>query len=110
MKKIIACVICAVCVCGLWSMACASYNEEMGHCYDERDLYSLTTVVCDFDYENDLVYCEDFNGEVWCFEGIEDWVLGDIASFVMYNHKTPIIYDDEIINVKYCGWFDGWEG
>lgn len=108
MKKFFA--VCGILVllvaCGNMVAAC----DANSHRYlDACDIYALTTVVVDFDYENDIVYCQDFNGEVWAFDGIEDWVLGDIASLTMYNSGTEIIYDDEIINVKYCGWFDGWE-
>lgn len=77
--------------------------------FETCDLYAKTTVVVEVDYEYDLVYCKDFNGEVWCFSGCEDWIVGDIASLLMYNSGTEIIYDDEIVSVTYSGWFDGWE-
>lgn len=75
-----------------------------------EDVYSLTTVVIAVDYDNDCVYCQDFNGEVWCFSGCEDWAINDVCSMVMYDNHTPIISDDEIVSMKYCGWFDRWQG
>lgn len=69
--------------------------------------YALTTQVVQVDYENDVVVCQDFNGDLWTFEGCEDWLYGDIASMVMNDKGTPIKYDDEIISVRYGGWFDG---
>ena len=69
--------------------------------------YALTTQVVQVDYENDVVVCQDFNGNLWKFKGCEDWLYGDIASMVMNDKGTPEKYDDEIISVRYGGWFDG---
>lgn len=73
----------------------------------EESTYALTTQVVQLDYENDLVVCEDFNGNLWEFSGCEDWMYGDIASLVMNDMGTPSIYDDEIISARYSGYFDG---
>lgn len=73
----------------------------------DENLYALTTQVVQVDYENDVVVCQDFNGDLWTFEGCEDWLYGDIASMVMNDKGTPIKYDDEIVSVRYGGWFDG---
>lgn len=69
--------------------------------------YALTTQVVQVDYENDLVVCQDFNGNLWEFSGCEDWMYGDIASLVMNDCGTPEIYDDEIVSARYSGYFDG---
>ena len=73
----------------------------------EESTYALTTQVVQVDYENNVVVCQDFNGNLWEFEGTEDWMYGDIASFVMNDMGTPSIYDDEIISARYSGYFDG---
>lgn len=70
--------------------------------------YALTTVVVELDTENDVVTCEDFNGNLWEFEGCEDWTIGDIASLLMSNRGTEKIYDDTIIDTRYSGYFEGW--
>ena len=70
--------------------------------------YALTTQVVQVDYENDVVVCQDFNGNLWEFSGCEDWMYGDIASLVMNDMGTPEIYDDEIVvPPQYGGYFDG---
>ena len=74
----------------------------------KENLYSLTTKVIEVNYEKDIVICQDFNGTIWEFEGTEDWNCGDIAAFVMDDKGTPEIYDDEIISIRYNGWFKGW--
>ena len=108
MKKLISVmVLLVVMVCSMCIGASANASE--GRNFNENHIYSLTTVVVDVDYENNRVYCKDFNGEVWCFNGCEDWIEGDIASMVMFDNGSKIIYDDEIISIKYCGWFEGWE-
>lgn len=95
-------IICAMCM-------GADANANEGRNFNENHIYSLTTVVKYVDYGYDKVYCEDFNGEVWCFNGCEDWMEGNIASMVMYDNGTSIIYDDEIISIRYCGWLEGWK-
>lgn len=63
--------------------------------------YALATKVIELDYEQDIVYCEDGNGNVWSFYGTEDWDIGDIASLCMNDMGTEQIYDDKIINARY---------
>ena len=76
--------------------------------------YPMTTVVCDIDEENDIVTCMDFNGFTWQFEGVEEWQVGWIASFIMDDMGTADIHDDVILDVKYDGWLNstawGWDG
>ncbi len=72
------------------------------------ETYALTTVVVSLDYDADVVECMDFNGNVWAFDGVEDWSLFDVCSMTMDDMDTSIIYDDVIINCRYDGWLDGW--
>ena len=105
MKKMISVlVILVIMVCGM----CIDASASEGRNFNENHIYSLTTVVEYVDYNHDKVYCKDFNGEVWCFNGCEDWIEGDIASMVMFDNGSKIIYDDEIISIRYNGWFEGW--
>lgn len=109
MKKLInVMVLLVVMVCGMCIGSGASASENV-RVIDGCDIYAQTTVVVEVNYDEDVVYCQDFNGNVWTFEGCEDWIEGDIASMVMYNSGTEIIYDDEILSVWYSGWFDGWK-
>lgn len=66
--------------------------------------YALTVKVVSIDLENDLVTCEDCNGNLWQFFGVEDWEVGDSASLLMNDSGTPEIWDDVIENVKYNNW------
>ena len=70
--------------------------------------YPLTTRVVEVDEDADLVTCEDFNGNLWEFEGCEDWQEGDIASLLMNSKGTEKIFDDEILLAHYNGTFEGW--
>ena len=72
------------------------------------DSYALTTKVVELDHENDVVVCEDFNGNLWEFYGCEDWQINDVASLLMNDNGTPTIYDDEIVSARYNGTFEGW--
>lgn len=79
--------------------------------YVEREavgstLYPLTTVVTEINIKTDMVYCTDTNGNTWSLTGVEDYSTGDIVSLLINNKGTEAIYDDEIINHKYCGTMD----
>ena len=76
---------------------------------DNHKMYAMTTVVVE--YENDMLFCEDFNGNVWTIlveEESEDWFIGDICSMIMNDNGTPIIYDDTIVSYKYDGFVSNW--
>lgn len=70
--------------------------------------YPMMTVVVDISRANDNVTVKDFNGNLWQFKGCEDWMIGDICSCIMDNKGTEEIKDDEIIDIKYDGWLEGW--
>lgn len=73
------------------------------------NFYGMTAKVIEVDRENDVVVIKDFSGYVWEFGGIEDWEVDDIATCVMYDNNTKSILDDEIVNVTYNGYFEGWK-
>ncbi len=97
MKKLVVSFI--VLVIAIMLIACVTCEATVEH-----ELYALTTVVVNLDYDNDVVTVEDFNGFLWEFEGCEDWCEGDCCSMVMDDMGTDLIFDDEIINVKYDAW------
>lgn len=70
--------------------------------------YAQMTVVVDVDMHNDIVTCKDFNGMLWQFYGCDDWAIGDIATMIMNDNGTQLIFDDTIVSVRYDGWIDGW--
>lgn len=65
--------------------------------------YPMTGIVRELDEADDAVVVEDINGNRWAFLGIEDWEIGDIASIIMNDVGTEIIYDDVIVSVRYSG-------
>lgn len=67
--------------------------------------YAKTCMVTEINPETDIVTTEDCNGNTWEFYGTEDWLPGDICSMVMDDKGTENIYDDEIVNVRYSGYF-----
>lgn len=74
----------------------------------KAETYALTTVVVSLDYDADVVECMDFNGNVWAFDGCEDWQLMDVCALSMDDNDTATIYDDVIVSMRYNGWLDGW--
>ena len=75
---------------------------------NKKENYPMTGIVTEVDRKNDIVTIEDFNGNIWEFEGCEDWEENDICSCIMNNKGTENIKDDEIVKVKYSGYFEGW--
>lgn len=66
--------------------------------------YALTTQVVEIDKVNDVVTVEDCNGNLWTFEGTEDWEIGDCASLIMVDNGTKTIEDDVIVSTEYSNW------
>lgn len=81
----------------------------IGKNVEKDDTYAMTAVVTDIDEKTDTVLIKDGNGFMWSFYGVEDWAIGDIASCVMTTKGTQKILDDEIISVKYSGYFEMWD-
>ena len=73
-----------------------------------ENLYPMTCVITDVNYETDIVTMKDFNGNLWQFKGCEDWLTDDVVACIMNDKRTPIIYDDEIVDLHYEGWLEGW--
>lgn len=84
--------------------ACADAFKNPIDLNIHTNLYPTCGVIVEINYENDEVTVEDFNNNLWIFKGAEDWAEGDICAMIMNNEGTPEIYDDIIIQTKYCGW------
>lgn len=81
--------------------------------HKDKGYYPSTMIVEHLDYSNDTVVLRDSVGFIWEFNGTEDWVIGDVASVLLYDNGTDVVFDDEICRVYYSGflakemgWFD----
>lgn len=70
--------------------------------------YPMTAIVIETSETNDRVTIKDYNGNLWQFEGIEDYEVGDMVTCIMNNKLTDHIKDDKIVKVKYSGTIEGW--
>lgn len=69
-------------------------------------IYAMTAQVYCLDYEADIVTIEDANGNLWDFEGCEDYCEGDLVSCVMWDAGTPeTVYDDHILSARFSGFW-----
>ena len=67
-------------------------------------IYSKSAVVVGLDYTTDIVTVEDSTGNLWTFEGVEDYELKDRVSLTMHDNGTDWdIKDDRIIEARYDG-------
>ena len=67
----------------------------------QKHLYPLSTTVTQI--SNDTVTVEDSNGNLWSFNGAEDWQVGDGCALIMHDNLTSEIMDDTIISTRYQG-------
>ena len=67
----------------------------------------LCGIVIEVNYEYNYIAIEDFTGNVWEWEGVEDWQEGDIAAMIMDDNGTESIFDDIILDIQYCGTLEG---
>lgn len=72
----------------------------------ESAIYPEVGVITEIDEEQDLVYITSLDGNVWIYEGIEDLMVGDILAVIFDTMGTEYIYDDQIIQIKYCGYIE----
>ena len=111
MKNAIWVIITMLLVCALIGLIIAAavtdkhhYNNPIGADLTNGWYYALTTKVVAIDQEADIVTCEDYNGNLWKFRGVEDWEVGDCASLLMESHGTKKIEDDTIEDVRFSAW------
>lgn len=67
----------------------------------QKHLYPLSTTVMEIN--NDTVTVEDLNGNLWSFNGAEDWEINDSCALIMNDNNTKDIHDDTIISTRYQG-------
>ena len=85
----------------LAALAGSAKNPENINIYAETFLVSEVV--------GEKVILTDFNGMQWAFYDTEgdDWRPGDIASCIMSDNGTEIIFDDQILSIKYSGYIEG---
>lgn len=70
--------------------------------------YSNTMIVnevIDLEDDTQVIVLEDYNGNIWEYEtDSTDLFKNDCVSVILDNMNTPIIYDDEIVSIRYNAW------
>ena len=72
--------------------------------HKQNNVYANCGKIISVNYDTDTVVFEDLSGFQWGFKGVEDLFVGDIIAVVMDDNGTPIIFDDEIVDINYCGY------
>ena len=70
-------------------------------------IYPTAVIVRELDTERDLMYCDDYLGNIWVIEGIEDYDIDDMLAMIMEDNSTATPEDDIIIDYNYCGYANG---
>ena len=68
--------------------------------------YPQTFVVDEVNQEADYITLIDFSGNIWTYNGAEDWQVGDIAAAIMDDNGTATVTDDTIKTLRYTGYID----
>ena len=84
----------------LWGNRPANIGENLVNGW----YYAKSVHVVEIDRDADVVTFEDCNGNLWDWEGVEDWEVGDNAALLMNSKGTEKIFDDEIISAKFENW------
>lgn len=58
------------------------------------------------DYPEGFVTFQDQNGNLWSFEGAEDWFEYDLLTAEMCDNGTEWIKDDKIVQLTYTGYIN----
>ena len=65
------------------------------------NVYPQTLVVTGIN--DDVLTLETATGQVYEYDGVEDYMLGDVVSVMFYDNGTELIYDDIIVDIRYSG-------
>lgn len=65
--------------------------------------YPQTFEVTEINNAEDYMVLETSTGYMYEWEGVEDYMVGDIVSAIMNDNGTADITDDDIICIKYSG-------
>lgn len=75
----------------------------LSHARETKSYYPMTALVTEVNISQDLITVTNANGLQYQFYGIDDWIEGDVASLIMNDKGTEIVYDDEIVSARYSG-------
>ena len=104
-KEINSFAVAVVILCGLLFVTLIWFRYLDTKVFAQHEIYPTSMIVVEVDYENNLVTIVDFEGRMYQFYGCEDWYKNDICAVIMDDNGTSeTVYDDIIIQVRYCGY------
>ena len=68
-----------------------------------KDIYPTAMEVVSI--ENDVVTVQTSTGIAYQFIGAEDLAVGDLVALIMDSKGTAEVFDDEILQVRYAGYW-----
>ena len=102
MKKIVA-IATAITIAIILACSCTLAEAETA-IPDYSGFYPRLAMVCELDYDADIVTVVDGAGLLWQFYECDDWCIGDYVDMPMFDNGTPeSIYDDVILLTYYGG-------
>lgn len=61
--------------------------------------YIISAKIVEVNECNNIVLCEDNDGNLWGFYGVGNWQINDSVNLLMDNNNTANIYDDVVKNI-----------
>ena len=98
MKRVIAGIVMLIAIITL--IGCGKSDDGTDYVKKEN-LYTRVAIVGNLDHDRDVVSCIDTTGEIWEFDWIDDWEVGDVCILVIDGKGTKTLKDDEIILYTY---------
>lgn len=88
-------------------MTSAIFGIAAGIMIGMTTIYPNAGKIVEVDYTENIYVIDDFGGERWKMEGVEDWTVGDVVAFMVSDNATPeTIHDDIILDdtIRYLGY------
>jgi len=85
----------------VFAMVLALFNSTINS--ESSNFYPTCGTVVEVNLKEDYILIKDFSNNLWMMSDCEDWAVNDLIAMIMYDNNTSIIYDDIIIDAKYCG-------
>ena len=98
MKRIIIIIVVSI-LCVAVAIGVGEWCRETRLNTENSTEYIKPMQVWEVDRDNNIVVLVDNSGNLWEFEGVEDWEVDDLVCVRMSDNNTTTIYDDIILGV-----------
>lgn len=103
MRLLLCIIACVSCILGSLVLCKAIVADHKPRVILKSHMYLVDGEIVELIDDYDLVTVETRDGNLWVFQGIEDWMPGDKVVMAMDDSATSDVSDDWILSVRYLG-------